>query len=139
MVKRYHSALAHRLGRNLSHYRKRAKFTQEQLAEAIQVEVATVSRYETGATLPSLVTLETVAALLRVSIADLLAEEAPAQSDEGEQIRVMLEPLSLDERRAVVEVLTTLVVFLRKQNPIRGRRVDSDNSCSHAKLRSIDR
>jgi transcriptional regulator with XRE-family HTH domain len=123
MVKRYHSELAHRLGRNLSHYRKRAKFTQEQLAEAIQVEVATVSRYETGATLPSLVTLETVAALLRVSIADLLAEKAPSQPDEGEQIRVMLELLLPEERRAALEVLTTLVDFLRKQNPVRDGRV----------------
>jgi transcriptional regulator with XRE-family HTH domain len=122
MVKRYHSALAHRLGRNLSHYRKRARLTQEQLAEAIQVEVATVSRYETGATLPSLVTLEAVAALLRVSIADLLTEETPSQSDDGEQIRVMLELLSPDERQAVLEVLTTLVGFLRKQAHTRGKR-----------------
>jgi transcriptional regulator with XRE-family HTH domain len=122
MVKRYHSALAHRLGRNLSHYRKRARLTQEQLAEAIRVEVATVSRYETGATLPSLVTLEAVAALLRVSIADLLTEETPSQSDDGEQIRVMLELLSSDERQAVLEVLTALVGFLRKQAHTQGKR-----------------
>jgi transcriptional regulator with XRE-family HTH domain len=122
MVKRYHSALAHRLGRNLSHYRKRARLTQEQLAEAIRVEVATVSRYEAGATLPSLVTLEAVAALLRVSIADLLTEEATSQSDDGEQIRVMLELLSPDERQAVLEVLTALVDFLRKQTHTQGKR-----------------
>jgi transcriptional regulator with XRE-family HTH domain len=118
MVKRYQSALAHRLGRNLSHYRKRAGLTQEQLAEAIHVEVATISRYETGATLPSLVTLETVAVLLRVSIADLLGEKALSPLEEDEQIRVMLELLSSDERRAVLEVLTTLVDFLRGQSHV---------------------
>jgi transcriptional regulator with XRE-family HTH domain len=115
MVKRYHSALAHRLGRNLAHYRRRARLTQEQLAEAIRVEVATVSRYETGATLPSLVTLETMAALLNVTVAGLLAEEAPAHSCEGEQVLAMLEPLTAGERRAVLEVITTLVDFVREQ------------------------
>ncbi|GHT93656.1 hypothetical protein FACS1894116_06140 [Betaproteobacteria bacterium] len=116
MVKRYDRALALRLGQNLAHYRRRAKLTQEQLAEAIRVEVATVSRYETGATLPSLVTLEALAARLHVAIADLLAEEKPERSGEGEQLLAMLEPLSLAERSAVLKVLTTLVDFLREQN-----------------------
>jgi transcriptional regulator with XRE-family HTH domain len=118
MVKRYQSALAYRLGRNLSHYRKRARLTQEQLAEAIQVEVATVSRYETGVTLPSLVTLESMAASLRVSIADLLAEKNPLPSDESEQVRSMLESLSSDERKAVLEMLTTLVGLLRRDRRV---------------------
>jgi transcriptional regulator with XRE-family HTH domain len=135
MVKRYHSALAHRLGRSLSHYRKRAKLTQEQLAEAIRVEVATVSRYETGATLPSLVTLEAMATLLRVSIADLLAENAPLQSDEGEQIRVMLELLSPDERHAVLEVLTTLIGFLRRQGRAQGQAQSAESSIDRCRSR----
>jgi transcriptional regulator with XRE-family HTH domain len=129
MVKLYHSGLARRLGRNLARYRRRARLTQEQLAEAIQMEVTTISRYETGATLPSLVTLENVAALLCVSIADLLTEETPSPSmpppsDEGEQIRVILEPLSPDERQAVLEVLTVLVGFLRKQGRMRSKRIN---------------
>jgi transcriptional regulator with XRE-family HTH domain len=107
--------LARRLGRNLAHYRRRAGLTQEQLAEAIRVEVATVSRYETGATLPSLVTLETMAAQLNVAITGLLAEETPARSDEGERMLAMLEPLTVEERRAVLDVLATLVGFLREQ------------------------
>ncbi|MDR1935974.1 MAG: helix-turn-helix domain-containing protein [Candidatus Accumulibacter sp.] len=115
MVKLYRSELARRLGRNLAHYRRRARLTQEQLAEAIRVEVATVSRYETGATLPSLVTLETMAARLNVAVADLLAEETPAHSSEGEQVLAMLEPLTVDERRVVLEMLATLVGFLREQ------------------------
>jgi transcriptional regulator with XRE-family HTH domain len=119
MVKLYHSALAHRLGRNLAHYRKRAGLTQEQLAEAIRMEVTTVSRYETGATLPSLVTLASVAALLRVPVADLLTEEAPALSDDGQRFLAMLEPLSSDERQAVLDVLATLVGFLRKKQGLK--------------------
>jgi transcriptional regulator with XRE-family HTH domain len=118
MVKRYNSVLAHRLGQNIAHYRKRAKLTQEQLAEAIQVEVVTVSRYETGTSLPSLVTLESMSALLCVPIADLLAEEALPRSDEGEQFLVMLESLSTSERPAVMDMLVTLVALLRKQKTL---------------------
>jgi len=115
MIKRYHSVLAHRLGRNLAYYRKCAKLTQEQLAEAIQVEVLTISRYETGANLPSLVTLEAVSALLRVSITDLLSEEAHPRSDEVKQCLVMLESLSPDERSTAMDVLAALVDSFRKQ------------------------
>jgi transcriptional regulator with XRE-family HTH domain len=124
MVKLHHSGLARRLGRNLARYHRRARLTQEQLAEAIQMEVTTISRYETGATLPSLVTLENVAALSCVSIADLLTEETPPPSGEGEQIRGILEPLSPDERQAVLEVLTVLVGFLRKQGRMRSKRMN---------------
>ncbi|MDR2926438.1 MAG: helix-turn-helix domain-containing protein [Azoarcus sp.] len=114
MVKRYHSALARRLGQNLAYYRRRAKLTQEQLAEAIQVETLTVSRYETGAALPSLVTLEAVSMLLRVSIADLLEEEAFPRSEGEEQFLGTLESLSLDERSTVIDALRTLAGFFRK-------------------------
>jgi transcriptional regulator with XRE-family HTH domain len=113
MVKRYHTALARRLGQKLAHYRRRAGFTQEQLAESVEVEVATISRYETGATLPSLVTLEALAALLHTTIADLLAEEAPQRTEEGERVLAILEPLPFAERRVMLEVLSTLGHFLR--------------------------
>ncbi|GHU28545.1 hypothetical protein AGMMS50256_11060 [Betaproteobacteria bacterium] len=115
MVKLYRLELACRLGQNLAHYRRRASLTQEQLAEAIRVEVATVSRYETGATLPSLVTLEAMAVLLNVAIADLLTEKVPAHSGEGERMLAMLEPLTPGERLAVLDMMTTLVSFLREQ------------------------
>jgi transcriptional regulator with XRE-family HTH domain len=115
MVKRYHTALARRLGRNLAHYRRLAQLTQEQVAEAIRVEVATISRYETGATLPSLVTLEDLARLLHVAVADLLTEEKPVPSNESAQLLILLESLTKDERHAVMDMLMALVRILRKQ------------------------
>jgi len=126
MVKRYHSALARRLGQNLAYYRGQAKLTQEQLAEAIRIETATISRYETGASLPSLVTLDDLSTLLRVSIADLLTEEGKTRAEptrvfprteEGEQFLVILESLTPNERSTVMDVLKTLASFLRKQDP----------------------
>lgn len=124
MVKRYHSALAHRLGRNIAHYRKRAKLTQEQLAEAICVEVATISRYETGATLPSLVTLDAVSGLLHVPITYLLTGDV-LQPDEREQYLMVLESLSPDERSTAMDVLAALADSLRRHKRKSRMRKDS--------------
>jgi transcriptional regulator with XRE-family HTH domain len=122
MVKRYQFSLAYRLGRNLAHYRRRTKLTQEQVAEAIQVEVVTISRYETGATLPSLVTLETLSKLLHVTVADLLLEEKPALSDESDQLLAMLESLTADDRLAAMEVLAVMVRVLRNRHAREGKQ-----------------
>jgi len=115
MIKRFHSALARRLGRNIAFYRKRANLTQEKLAEAVQVESLTISRYETGGNLPSLVTLEAISMSLCVPISELLSEKAHPRSEEGEQCFAMLELLSPDERSTVLNVLAALVDSLRKQ------------------------
>jgi transcriptional regulator with XRE-family HTH domain len=122
MVRRYHTALARRLGRNIAHYRRLAGLTQEQLAEHIAVEIATISRYETGATLPSLVTLEALAQFFHTTIADLLAEESPEMSNEGERVLTLIDPLPLAERRLVVNMLEIFVSFLRERRIGRPRK-----------------
>lgn len=122
MVKRYHSAMARRLGRNIAAFRHRAALTQEQLAYRIDVEIATISRYETASALPSLVTLERLAHSLHCSVADLLDEEAPPRSEEIERIEAMIEPLPLDERTLLVNLLESAVAFVRQRKVGRPRK-----------------
>ena len=122
MVKKFHSALARRLGRNISAFRQRAALNQEQLAELIDVEISTVSRYETGTTLPSLVTLQNLAAVMHCTISELLAEKPPAKSPEGACIEAMIEPLSLNERKMVMAMITPIVGFLRQRKSGRPRK-----------------
>jgi transcriptional regulator with XRE-family HTH domain len=62
------------LGGNIASFRRLAGLTQDQIAERVGVDIATVSRYETGTTLPSLVTLEMLADALHCTMAELLAE-----------------------------------------------------------------
>lgn len=112
MVKRFQSDLALRLGRNVATLRRHASLTQEQFAELLGVEIATVSRYETGATLPSLVTLELMAASLHCTVADLLAEDVPKQSSEGARIEAMLSPLSSKEKQLVLGALRKIIDLL---------------------------
>jgi len=114
MVKRYHTELAFRLGRNLAQARRQAGLTQEQLAEQIKVEIATVSRYETGATLPSLVTLEAMAAVLHMTIADLLDEEAPQGSAAGKRVLTLIESLPPAKQRFVADMVENLVHFFHE-------------------------
>lgn len=118
MVKRYRTALARRLGRNVAAYRHRAALTQEQLADLIEVEVATVSRYETGAALPSLVTLETLADALHCTVAELLAEKAIGKSTESARIAAMIEPLVLAERELVVQMIESVIGFLHQRRKV---------------------
>ncbi len=115
MVKKFHSDLALRLGRNIAAFRQRAALNQERLAELIDVEISTVSRYETGTTLPSLVTLENLAKVMHCTMSDLLAERLPAKSPEGICLEAVIEPLALHERKMVMETIKTLVGFLHQR------------------------
>jgi transcriptional regulator with XRE-family HTH domain len=114
--------MARRLGRNIAAYRRRATLTQEQLAYRIDVEIATISRYETAAALPSLVTLERLAHTLHCSVAQLLDEKAPTRSAEIERVEAMIEPLDLDERALVVNLLESAVAFVRLRKVGRPRK-----------------
>jgi transcriptional regulator with XRE-family HTH domain len=115
MVKKFHSDLALRLGRNIAAYRSRAALNQEGLAELIEVEISTVSRYETGTTLPSLVTLANLAKVLHCTASDLLDEERPAKSPEGISIEAMIAPLALHDRKMAMETIKTMVGFLHQR------------------------
>jgi transcriptional regulator with XRE-family HTH domain len=122
MVKKYHSALALRLGRNIAAFRRSAALKQEQLAELIEVEISTVSRYETGATLPSLVTLANLAEVLHCTMAELLAEKTPAHSPEAIRIEAVIDPLLPAERKMVIAVIETMEAFLRQQKAMHPRK-----------------
>jgi transcriptional regulator with XRE-family HTH domain len=115
MVKKFHTDLACRLGRNIAAFRQRAGLNQEQLAERIEVEISTLSRYETGATLPSLVTLENLAKAMHCTMAELLAENPPAKSPEGICIEAMIKPLVPNERKMVVKMIKTLVELFHQR------------------------
>lgn len=71
-----------KFGENLARYRKRAGFTQEGLAEALEVSRQAVGKWEAGTAYPSAEKLPVIADLLSCSLDALLRGEGPA--DEGE-------------------------------------------------------
>lgn len=72
-----------RLARNIAIRRKALGLTQAQLAEKLGVETETLSRFERGKHLPSLVTLERLAGLLQVTVSELLAEQPKVADDDA--------------------------------------------------------
>ena len=60
-----------KLGKNIQKYRKLNKFTQEKLAEIIDVEINSISSIETGKYFPSAENLTKLSEALNVSLSDL--------------------------------------------------------------------
>src|SRR5437762_1799188 len=75
--------LARKLGANIASRRKARKWSQAELAERLGVAPETISRFERGATLPSLMTLHRIGQVLKSSMAELIAESSPAPDDQA--------------------------------------------------------
>ena len=87
-------ALAERLGASLAAKRKSRNWTQAELAERVGVDTETISRFERGAALPSLVTLEKLAHSIRVTLAELLTESSARADDQALALSAWLNDLS---------------------------------------------
>lgn len=64
-----------KLGKRIQELRKRKRFTQEQLAELIDMEQNTISVIESGRNFPTLATLEKIANVLEVELSDFFNYE----------------------------------------------------------------
>lgn len=64
-----------KLGKRIKELRKNKGFTQEQLAELIDMEQNTISVIESGRNFPTLVTLEKIAKVLGFELADFFNYE----------------------------------------------------------------
>ena len=81
--------LGRRLGQQIAERRKTLEWTQDQLAEWLEVDAETISRFERGATVPSLVTLDRLASILKYRVADLLSESSMSPTDQAIRISVL--------------------------------------------------
>ncbi len=71
-------ALQKALGSRIAQRRRSAMLTQAQLAERIDVTTETISRIERGRTMPSLITLQEIAAALGCELLELLSDDKAA-------------------------------------------------------------
>ena len=122
MVDKHRSGLATRLGKNIMRGRKALGLTQEQMAMELKVEPETISRFERGATLPSIPTLERIAEILGTTMGELLEEEEPRQFTEAEQLAALLRPLSDSDRAHAREILEKLSSHLSKRETPKRKR-----------------
>ena len=108
------SDLSERLGGNITKRRKQIGWTQAKLAERMKMEPESISRFERGATLPSLATLELLASELNVTVADLLAECSDSAYSEAQRVSSWLSKLQPDVRKMVLDGLQKLCSLLSR-------------------------
>ena len=80
--------------------RRSAGLTQKHLAEALEVEAITVSRWERGVTSPSLPRLRRIAALTETTVSDLV-RASDAASSQAVELAALREELA--ETRELVD------------------------------------
>lgn len=104
--------LAKRLGKNIAERRRQLEWTQEQVAERVGVDAETISRFERGANLPSLLTLENLSTALRLPVGDLMSKHRPEAANEAAVFDVLIADLTPDERAFVISVVRNCCDYL---------------------------
>ncbi len=77
------------------------------------MEPETISRFERGATTPSLQTLETISRCLRVGIADLLMESSVQPDDQASKLSAWIAGLDESHQAFVVDMVKRTCDHLR--------------------------
>ncbi len=93
------------LGENIARYRRAQGWTQQELAEAVEIESVTVSRIETGSSIPSLVRLVAIAEALDVSLVELVGGVSPHATDQAEAIAAALKQVKPEDRYLLLETV----------------------------------
>lgn len=113
------------VGARLRTARRAAGYTQKQLAEALGVESITVSRWERGVTVPSLLRLRRVAEITETTVSDLV--RAPdAATGHAAELAALREELA--ETRELVDRVAQALERLARPRPGAGSLQASQES-----------
>lgn len=120
-------SLAVRLGTKIATLRKTRSWTQADLAERVGVDTETISRFERGATLPSLMTLEKISRSLQVGIGELLAETSVQPDDQAVMLSAWLAELDEVNRTFVVDLIRRTCDHLRQNHSRESKLKESES------------
>jgi len=113
--------IAQAVGQAIAAQREMAKYTQEQLAEAIGVGVQQLSRFERGAVTPSVQRLYQIADALGCRIDELLMSSSRRQLDQEAVLAQELSGLESSDRDVIAAVTRTLATHMRSRMKKRAR------------------
>ncbi len=102
------------IGQRIRKYRKAHGWSQEQLAEKIDISVTHMSHIETGNTKMSLPVLAAIATELEVRTDDLLFNNTPSGTSICDNITELLGDCSTKELQIIQDLISTAKVALRK-------------------------
>lgn len=101
------------LGRNIADRRKALGLTQAELAEKLGADTVTVSRFERGSHLPSLLRLERIADTLGLPLAELLSQSTNLCTDQALLIQGWLTNLNESDRQLILDMMQVWCSRLR--------------------------
>ena len=113
MVKKSSTAIGVLLGRNIADRRKALGLTQAEFAERLGADTVTVSRFERGSHLPSLLRLERIANTLGIPLAELLSQSTNLCTDQALLIQGWLTSLSESDRQFILDMVQAWCARLR--------------------------
>ena len=109
------------VGQKIAKYRKEKNMTQQQLADELLVSNKAISKWETGAGLPDIAILPTLATELGVSVDDLVFEGVFSSSSKHQNVfrRYISKPAVLMSFFVIISIvfLTMVFVFGLSNNP----------------------
>jgi transcriptional regulator with XRE-family HTH domain len=97
--------LAKQLGARIALRRRERGWTQADLAEKLQVETETVSRFERGHAMPSLKRLALTAHVLDVALGDLVGGASQLAGDTASELMEILKEVTPRQRMVLLEVV----------------------------------
>jgi transcriptional regulator with XRE-family HTH domain len=104
-----------RLGQNIAQARKDKGWMQAELAEQLGMEPVSLSRIETGNSLPGIERVVEIANVLEVSVTKLLDGISQNFTDQAEEVAACMARLSTGDRNLVVTVVKQLAERLSKK------------------------
>ena len=107
----WHRILSMSFSTRLVALRKSRNMTQSQMADAVDIHVSQIKRYEAGETQPSLEVLRRIALALHVSADVLLFDENERGPDDD--LKLMFEAISQfgpEDKRMVSKILQGLII-----------------------------
>lgn len=107
------TALGQVLGRNIANRRKELALTQANLAERLGTDVVTISRFERGSNLPSLLRCQQIAEVLEMPLAQLLSESSSQLSDQALQLEQYIASLDNKDRAFLIDMVKAWCGHLR--------------------------
>lgn len=108
-AKRASKSTAQRIGERIRQFRAALGLTQAQLAEQLEMDDMTISRFETGARAPSIDQLERLSSALHVSISHFLDENDDAFMVHAREIEGMLRCLTNEQQDFVIDFVRVYV------------------------------
>lgn len=115
MAKADQEQLAGVVGRAIAKHRVASGFTQEQVAEYLDIGNEAVSRMERGLVIPTVARLVELAELFQCDAADLLTEASSRSSDQARHVGQLLSKLTGNDRTMVIEIVERLAGRLTRR------------------------